>query len=98
MGEEELAQNKNNYDIQLIAAYGYYKILASSDNQEELAKGVEIVELTSAHFFNENLQLLLAKTYASMGHKEKARQIANELVSKNLLTEEAEKLLTELKG
>jgi putative intracellular protease/amidase len=95
--EEELAKNKANYDIQLIAAYGYYKILASTENQEELVKGVEIVELTSPHFFNENLQFLLAKTYASMGDKEKAKAIAKELVSKNLLKEESEKFLKELK-
>lgn len=94
--EEELAKNKANYDIQLIAAYGYYKILASTENQEELTKGVEIIELTSPYFFNENLQFFLAKTYASMGYKEKAKAIANELVSKNLLKKESEKLLIEL--
>jgi len=95
--EAELAKNKAKYDMPLIAAYGYYKILASSENNEELLKGVELVELTSPYFFNENLQLLLAKSYASLNKEEKARHIANELISKNLLKEESEKLLDELK-
>jgi putative intracellular protease/amidase len=94
--EEELAKNKADYDIQLIAAYGYYKILASADNKVELTKGVEIIELTTPYFFNENLQLLLAKTYVSIGNKIKARDIANELVSKNLLKEASVQLLEEL--
>lgn len=94
--EEELATNKTKYDMPLIAAYGYYKILASTENQEELVKGIEIVELTSPHFFNENLQFLLAKTHASIDQKEKAKPILNELISKNLLKEESEKLLKEL--
>nr|WP_297787562.1 DJ-1/PfpI family protein [uncultured Allomuricauda sp.] len=91
--EAELAKNKAKYDMPLIAAYGYYKILASTENNEELLKGVELVELTSPHFFNENLQLLLAKTYISLNRKEKARSILNDLTAKNLLKEQAEELL-----
>ena len=94
--EEELAKNNADYDIQIIAVYGYYKILASKDNKIELTKGIELVELTSPHFFNENLQMLLAKTYASMDNKIKAEQILKELITKNLLKVEAEKLLKEL--
>ncbi len=94
--EMELAKNEAKYDIQLIAAYGYYKILASTENREDLIKGVELVELTLPYFFNENLLLLLAKTHASLDNKEKARHIANELIAKNLLEEASEKLLEEL--
>lgn len=94
--EKELKKNKTDYEIQIIAIYGYYKILAAKDNQEELIKGIELVELTSPHFYNENLQMLLAKTYTSMGEKVKAKKILNELINKNLLKEEAEKLLKEL--
>lgn len=92
-----LAEEVSKYDIPLIAVYGYYKILAADNKIEDLIKGTELVELTSPYFFNEDLQLLLAKTYVSIGNKEKARQIANELVSKNLLKEASEKLLEELK-
>lgn len=91
--ETELAKNKAKYDVPLIAAYGYYKILASTENKEELMKGIELVELTSPHFFNENLQLLLAKTYIALDRKEKAKSILQDLTTKNLLKEQAEKLL-----
>ena len=94
--EEELARNKIDYDIQIIAVYGYYKILAAKENKEELLKGIELVELTSPHFFNENLQLLVAQTYIKLGNKVKAKSILNDLTSKNLLKEQAEKLLKEL--
>lgn len=93
--EEDLAKNNGNYDLPLIAAYGYYKILTSADQKEELIKGISLVELTSPYFFNENLQFLLAKTYASIGNKEKAMQIANNLIAQNLLKEEVEKFLAE---
>lgn len=94
--EEELSKNNANYDLPLVAAYGYYKILASTENNEELKKGIALVELTSPYFFNENLQYLLAKTYVSLGEKDKARRIANDLISKDLMKEESEKLLKEL--
>ena len=94
--EKELAKNKADYDVQIIAVYGYYKIIASKDDKKEVLKGIDLVELISPHFFNENLQLLLAKTYASMDNKVKAKEILSELIAKNLLKEQAEKLLKEL--
>lgn len=93
--EKELAKNKANYDIQIIAVYGYYKILASKENKDELIKGIELVELTSPHFFNEHLQLLVAKTYISIDNKLKAKKILNDLIAKNIVKKEAEKLLIE---
>ncbi|WP_420553454.1 type 1 glutamine amidotransferase domain-containing protein [Tenacibaculum aiptasiae] len=94
--ENELAKNKANYDIQIIAVYGYYKILAAENNKEQLAKGIELVELTSPHFFNENLQLLVAQTYVKLGNKIKAKNILNNLIAKNLVKKQAEKLLKDL--
>ncbi|PHS62869.1 MAG: hypothetical protein COB12_10215 [Flavobacterium sp.] len=94
--EEELAKNKDDYDIQIIAVYGYYKILNSKKDKVGITKGIELVELTAPHFFNEKLQMLLAKTYASIDKNAKAKNILNELIAKNLLKEQAEKLLKEL--
>ncbi|WP_243471756.1 type 1 glutamine amidotransferase domain-containing protein [Winogradskyella sp. MH6] len=94
--EELLAKDASMYDMPLIAVYGYYKILASNDDKNGLLKGIELVELTSPYFFNENLQLLLAKTYASLDENEKARHIVKDLISKELLVEKAEELLEEL--
>jgi len=94
--EELLAKDASMYDMPLIAVYGYYKILASNDDKNGLLKGIELVELTSPYFFNENLQLLLAKTYASLDENEKARHIVKDLISNELLVEKAEELLEEL--
>ena len=94
--EDELAKNKAEYDIQIIAVYGYYKILAAKENNTELIKGIELVELTSPYFFNENLQLLVAKSYIALDNKPKAKRILNDLISKNLIQKEAEKLLQEI--
>lgn len=91
--EKELLNNKSSYDTQIIAVYGYYKILAAKNNREELATGIELVELTTPYFFNEHLQFLIAKTYNTLGKKEKAIKVLNELISKNLIKEEAKKLL-----
>ena len=95
--EKELAKNKDKYQVQLIAVYGYYKILSAKDNKKELAKGIELIELTSPHFFNENLQFLLAKTYVTMGNNAKAKKVLKDLIAKNLVKEQAEKMLKGLK-
>ncbi len=94
--EDELAKNKEDYDVQIIAVYGYYKILAAKDNKEELIKGIALVELTSPHFFNENLQMLVAKTYVKLDKKTIAKKVLNELIAKNLLKEQAEKMLNNI--
>jgi len=94
--KKELNANTTKYDIQLIAFYGYFKILASKENRIELKKGIELIEITYPHFFNENLQFLLAKTYISIDKKEKAKIILKELVSKDLLKDKVEKLLKEI--
>lgn len=92
-----LNKDVSQYDIPLMAIYGYYKILVANDKRKDLVKGTELVELTSPYFFNEDLQLLLAKTYVKIDNKEKATQVAKDLISKNLLKEEAEKLLRDIK-
>ena len=94
--EKELEKNKEDYDIPLISMYGYYKILAAEFDQAELKKGLNLVELIVPYFFNENLHLLLAKTYISMDLNAKAKPILNELISKNVFKEEAQKLLEEI--
>ena len=94
--EKELQQNTEAYDIPLMAVYGFYKILASEDNKDELSKSVELVELTSPYFYNEKLQLRLAETYILLDENERAKEILNELNSKGLLKEQVAKLLKEI--
>ncbi|WP_445384425.1 type 1 glutamine amidotransferase domain-containing protein [Robiginitalea sp. IMCC44478] len=95
--EQELARNNESYDMALMAVWGYYKILASKEDQKELMKGIAMVELSSPYFFNENLQMALAQTYSSLGENQKAEKILEDLIAKDLLKEKAETLLNELK-
>ncbi|MGH1386623.1 type 1 glutamine amidotransferase domain-containing protein [Kordia sp.] len=94
--KKELAENEESYNMQLIAIYGYYKIQAAKKDKDQLKKGVELVELSSPYFFNENLQLVAARTYVTLDKKEKARHILNDLIAKDLVKEKAEKLLKEV--
>ena len=93
---KELEQNERSFDIELIAVYGYYKLLAAQDNSNELSKGVEIVEITRPFFFNENLQFALAKSHISLGNKQRAREILDELNTKGLLKEKVNELLEQV--
>ncbi len=93
---KELLEKKDDYDIQIIAVYGYYQILAANNEPVEVKRGLDLIELTTPYFFDENLQFFLAKTYISMDLKVKANQILSELVSRNLLKDEAQKLLKEI--
>ena len=93
---EELEKNREAYEMPLIAVWGYYKILASGEDQDGLKKGVTMVELSAPYFFDENLQMLMAQTYQSLGEKEKAAEILEDLIAKDLLKEKAQTLLEEL--
>jgi len=95
--EQELEKNHEFYDMPLMAIWGYYKILASKNDQNELIKGVTMVELTSPYFFNENLRLVLAETYGALDQKQKAENILKDLIAKDLLTDQAKALLDELR-
>ncbi|THD69608.1 type 1 glutamine amidotransferase domain-containing protein [Robertkochia marina] len=92
----ELEKNQAAYDMPLIAVWGYYKILASAEDQNEMKKGVKMVELSMPYFFDENLQMVLAQAYQSLGEKEKATEILEDLIAKNLLKDKASSLLQEL--
>ncbi len=94
--KEELAKKQSDYDLQLIAAFGYYGLLFAKDDTQALQKGLSIIELAAPYFFNENLQMERAIAYKKLGEKAKAKDLLNELVSKNLLVEESKKLLQEL--
>ncbi|WP_224484029.1 type 1 glutamine amidotransferase domain-containing protein [Robertkochia aurantiaca] len=93
---EELKSNQDSYEMPLIAVWGYYKILASKEDEKEIVKGVTMVELSSPYFFDENLQMVMAQTYSALGDKEKAQRVLEDLIAKDLLTERARTLLEEL--
>ncbi len=91
-----LAADLTKFDIPLLAAYGYYKILAAQDDPQQIKKGAELVELSLPHFFDENLHYFMAKTYMAMDEKAKSKALLNQLIAKNVLKEQAQELLNEL--
>ncbi|MBL7473247.1 type 1 glutamine amidotransferase domain-containing protein [Robertkochia sediminum] len=93
-----LDANTDAFDIELMAVYGYYRILAAGENKEAIAKGIDLIRLTTPYYFNENLQLFLAKTYVSLEKQDMAMPILEELIKKDLLKEQAEEVLQQVKS
>lgn len=94
--EKELEVDSASFDIELLALWGYYKMLVEQEDLNELSKGVRIVELTSPYFFNENLQLALAENYLTLGNLKKANKILNDLSTKGLLKSQVDQLKKKL--
>ncbi len=91
-----LTKDVESYDIPIIAVYGYYKIMQAKEDHNGLSKAVDLIEMTAPHFFNENLQFVLARTYITLNNAERAREILNDLIEKDLLKEQATELLNEI--
>jgi hypothetical protein len=94
--KEDLAKQPAEYDLELIAVYGYYGLLFAKDDQQTLQRGLSVIELAAPYFFNENLQIERAIAHKKLGESQKARTLLEELISKKLLVEKAKKLLQEL--
>ncbi|MCU0237941.1 MAG: DJ-1/PfpI family protein [Pyrinomonadaceae bacterium] len=94
--KNEIAKNKENYDIQLIAVYGYYQLLAAKDDKNKIQNGLNIVDLATPYMFNANLQLERAKGYQKLGNKEQAKILLEELLRKEPNHKEAKTMLAEL--
>ena len=94
--KDEMKNNNQSYDIPLLAVWGYYKILSADNDKEEISRGINIVEITSDHFFNEKLQLTLAEAHLALENNERAKEILLDLHSKNLLEEPVDELLKKL--
>ena len=95
--QQEITANNTLYDLQLIAVYGYYKLLYAKGNTAELNKGIQIIELVTPWVFNENLQYQMAKAYLELNNKEKAKTILQEIITKKPAFVNAKKLLDEIK-
>lgn len=93
---KELKKDTASYEVALIAIYGYYKIMAANDDPQQLQQSVDLIELSSPYFFNEQLQLVLAKTYAKLNNEKAARTVLEDLIAREKLVEDAQKVLAEL--
>jgi len=85
--------NADSYNYKLIATYGFILIQNAKDNKERLEKGVGLITFSKPYFFNENFQLLVAKTQLKLQKTKHAKITLEELLEKDLLKEEAITLL-----
>lgn len=94
--KNELKQNTLQYDLQLIAVYGYYEAMFAQDNLDKIKKGVEIIELIIPYYFNEDLFLPLTDYYLKLGDKNKAKTTLNEILKNNPNSQKAKDMLLNL--
>ncbi len=92
-----MRKNKESYDLQLIGSYGYFGLLNSNDEEQKLQKSLLVMDLVSDLSFNENYQLERAIAYKKLGNNRKAKELLEDLIKRNLLTEKAQNLLSTIK-
>lgn len=95
--QQEIKSNYQQHDVQLIAAYGYYKLINAKDNSTETASAIDMIELVSPWVFNETLRYETAKGYLLLKNKEKAKNLLLEILEKEPSSEKAKKLLADIK-
>ena len=88
-----LKKDTINFDLQLIAVYGYYQAMFAKDEVSKIKKGVSIMELVIPYFFDENLYLKLAEFYIKINEKPKAVETLNAVIKKNQNSKAANDLL-----
>jgi putative intracellular protease/amidase len=91
----ELSKNKPAYDIELIAVYGYYRLIDEKASNKETQLALNIIELATPYMYKDVLELERAKGYIKLGEKEKAKIILQALVKKEPTMEKAVALLKE---
>jgi putative intracellular protease/amidase len=92
----ELKNSKELYDVELIALYGYYRLLGKNNDAAVTQMALNIVELATPYMYNENLQFEQARGYLKLQQKDRAKALLQDLVKKEPKFEEAKKLLSEV--
>ncbi len=93
----ELKKKAENFELELIAVYGYYQAMYAKDDLEKIRKSVAIIELVTPYYFNEKLYIPLAEYYVKLGEKSKATDILTVVLNKNPGAQKASSLLAKLK-
>ena len=91
----ELTERTSQYDVPLIAMYGYYR-LQHAKQPAEKQTAVNIMALASGHWYHPKLQLALAKGHHELQQPERARQVLQALLAKEPNLQEAKDLLAQL--
>lgn len=94
---QEINRNTRLYDTQLIAVYGYYKLLYAKGDADEIIPALFLTELVSPWVVNENLQYEMAKGYLQVNNRSKAKFLLEEIIKKEPSFEEAKKLYEGIK-
>lgn len=94
--EEELQKNHGAYDLDLIAAYGYYALIKGDGSKESIRSALSVIELVKPWVFNENMDYEMARGYLKLENKEKAKSILQQVVTKAPTFTKAKKLLEEI--
>ena len=96
--KSELKNNGVNYDLQLIAVYGYYQAMNAKENLDKIKKGISIIELVTPYYFDEDLYVKLSDYYVKLGDKNKAIETLDKVLEKNATSEKANEMLKKIKG
>ena len=95
--KDEINLNHGKYDLELIAVYGYYKLIYADNNKDEIKSALDIIEMVTPWTFNKNLQFEMAKGYLQLNNKEKAKELLKLIIEKEPSFEDAKKLYSEIK-
>jgi len=92
---DELRTRKSDYDIKLIAVYGYYRLLGAKDDTGVIRSALQVNELASPYFFEPKWQVQRAIGHKKLGELPAARALLTELLKRDPNHAEARKLLSE---
>lgn len=92
---DELRTHKADYDIELIAVYGYYRLLGAKDDTLVIRPALQVIDLASPYLFDPNLQVQRAVGHRKLGEMPTARALLNELLRRDPNHAEARRLLNE---
>ncbi len=91
-----LAQHTDQYDVELVALYGYLRAKAANDNAHQLQLAVEIMNLAMPYYYNAQLSLAQAECYLKLNDKAAARVLLQGILDKEPHQKDALKMLQDL--
>ncbi|MGR4890617.1 type 1 glutamine amidotransferase domain-containing protein [Sphingopyxis sp. LARHCG72] len=94
--ERELTANPGQYDMPLIAMYGYSLTQVPAAEPDTLANALAIMALAEPHFAHPKLQLAMADAEQRTGQTNSARQRLKKLLARQPDMKEARAMLTDL--
>ena len=93
--KSELARAASQYDVPLIAMYGYIRLQAATAPAEK-QRAIDIMSLASAHWYHPQLMLALAQGHKDLQQLPQARHVLTQLLAKEPELAAAKELLATL--